>query len=137
MDIYIAQDPNCISPRKVRRDILGGSERYLLKLGEFMRDELGHDVSGHDGSPADPGKVYDVCIHSNVVRKELGIKAEKTVLWAGSWHAFGYEDADLTICVSDYFKNRMGWQEAKVIPPFYTEDVASARIARICKAHSY
>ena len=118
-EIYIYQDPGCIAEAKVAHDVMGGTERFFVKWGEWLKGK-GHLVEGHAGLPPSM-KSYDICIHSNVVRD--GIKAEKHVLWAGSWHAFGYDKADLTICVSDYFWKKKRWENALVVNAPFDSDV--------------
>ena len=76
-EIYVYQDPGCIAEAKVAHDVMGGTERFFVKWGEWLKGK-GHLVEGHAGLPPSM-KSYDICIHSNVVRD--GIKAEKHVLW--------------------------------------------------------
>lgn len=117
LNIFLSLDPNCISERKLKEDKLGGSERYFTILKRYLDKEADFKV---EMFPDKPNKQYDLCIHSNVFDPK--INAKKHILFAGSWHAQGYEHADLTICVSEYFRDRMNWIKALVIPaPFDSE----------------
>lgn len=111
--IYIAADPQCMTSEKIRKDKLGGSERFCWMWQRYL------DMDGlhSDMTPDPPQGEYDLAIHSNMYNRH--VKAKKHILWAGSWHAQGVEHVDKVICVSQYFAEKKGWDNADIVaPPF-------------------
>ncbi len=120
--IYLNIDRQSVTPKKVERDILGGTERFFLLWKKHLQ-EIGYFCFS---PPEDNGSgFYDLVIHSNVPTPP--VNATKSILWAGSWHAGGYLGCDVTICNSPFFKEQMKWDKALVIPAPFDERILTYR----------
>jgi len=115
--IFMRLDKDLLFDEQLKTRLIGGSENFFFMVANWLRG-VGHEV---DIWPPKPTGEYDLCIHSNVMRLECN--AKKHVLWAASWHASGYENADLTILASEFMKETKGWDDAVVIPIAVRDEV--------------
>lgn len=115
-NVCLGVDEFCVTQDRIDSGKVGGTERFFLFVLKPYLEDAGFRVFHYPMRYKDDIE-FDVVIHSNLFNSKL--KGKKHILWAGSWHASGCEHVDLTICVSEFFKRKMGWSDAIVIyPPF-------------------
>lgn len=119
--VFIALDPQCYSKEKEFGMRLGGSEIYLLRLFNWLKEDpkVGWWVTANT-KPNEIGHTYDIAIHSNIFMR--GVLANKHICFAGSLHSdASKENYDLVVNVSEHMRKIT--KKGTIIPACVGNDV--------------